>query len=57
MSEAKPGKRPFSLTRSNYVGTGKYASHWLGDNDATWKHMRMSIIGAIEYNIFGITMV
>lgn len=53
MLNAKPGLRPFVLTRSNFVGSGKYTTHWLGDNDSTWKHMKMSIIGLIEYNIFG----
>ncbi|RNA26970.1 Sucrase, partial [Brachionus plicatilis] len=55
--KVKVNKRPFVLTRSNFVGTGKYSAHWLGDNDATWKHMKMSIIGAIEYNMFGIPMI
>ncbi len=45
MAAAKNGMRPFVVTRSNFIGTGKYSGHWLGDNDATWKHMKMSIIG------------
>ncbi|KAF2364269.1 Galactose mutarotase N-terminal barrel [Trinorchestia longiramus] len=52
-----PGKRPYVLTRSSYVGTGHYSFHWLGDNFATWEDMKASIIGVLEFNMFGIPMI
>ncbi|KAG7165583.1 Lysosomal alpha-glucosidase-like 2 [Homarus americanus] len=50
-------KRPFVLTRSTFPGAGKQAAHWLGDNSADWWHMKRSIIGILEFNMFGIPLV
>lgn len=52
-----PQKRPFVLTRSSFAGTGKYAATWLGDNQSQWRQIPWSIIGILEYGLFGFSMV
>src|SRR3569623_1834847 len=43
--------------RSTFPSSGRYSGHWLGDNTARWDDLRTSIIGAQEFNIFGIPYV
>jgi alpha-glucosidase len=38
------GRRPFSITRSAYAGTQRFACAWTGDNVATWEHLRLANI-------------
>jgi alpha-glucosidase (family GH31 glycosyl hydrolase) len=51
------GKRPFIISRSNSVGSGRFAGHWTGDNVADWEFLRLSINGNFLFQIFGIQMV
>jgi len=50
---ANPEKRPFVLTRSNYLGGQRYAATWTGDNVSTWEHFRWSIPMTLNLGLSG----
>ncbi|KAK7909767.1 hypothetical protein WMY93_014451 [Mugilogobius chulae] len=47
-------KRGIVVTRSTYPSSGQWAGHWLGDNYASWDQLYKSIIGMMEFSLFGI---
>jgi alpha-glucosidase len=51
---AKPGVRPFVLSRSTFAGTGTFAGHWGGDTASTWGNMYFGIGQALAMSIAGI---
>lgn len=55
--ESATGKRALVISRSTFASSGKYAGHWLGDNTARWEDLHSSVIGLMEFNMFGIPYV
>lgn len=53
MLSARPDKRPFILTRSNFLGGQRYAATWTGDNGSTWEHMKLSIPMSLTLGLSG----
>lgn len=53
---AIPDKRPFIIGRSTFVGSGKWAGHWGGDNTSLFAYMLFSISQALSFSLFGIPM-
>ena len=51
--KARPDKRPFLLTRSNYLGGQRYAATWTGDNQSTVEHMKMSVPMSLNLGLSG----
>lgn len=49
------GKRGVIITRSTYPTSGQWAGHWLGDNYSAWDQLLKSIIGMMEFSIFGVS--
>ncbi|CAL8350989.1 unnamed protein product [Lota lota] len=49
------GSRGVVVTRSTYPSSGKWAGHWLGDNYSSWDQLYKSIIGMLEFSLFGIS--
>ena len=49
--------RPFILSRSTFPGSGRYGSHWTGDNYARPEFLKYSIIGIFNSQMFGIPLV
>lgn len=50
---ANPDKRPFVLSRSNFLGGQRYAATWTGDNVSAWEHMEKSIPMSLNMGLSG----
>ncbi|NXI38584.1 MGA protein, partial [Galbula dea] len=48
-------ERGIVVTRSTYPTSGRWSGHWLGDNTAAWNQLDKSIIGMMDFSLFGIS--
>jgi alpha-glucosidase len=50
---ANPQKRPFVLSRANFLGGQRYAATWTGDNISSTEHMKLSIPMSLTLGLSG----
>ncbi len=53
IAAANPEKRPFVLTRAQYLGGHRYAASWTGDNSATWTDAEQSVAMVLNLGLSG----
>ncbi|ARN55960.1 TIM-barrel domain-containing protein [Sedimentisphaera salicampi] len=53
MLQYAPDKRPFVLSRANFLGGQKYGATWTGDNGSTWAHLEQSIPMSLNLSLSG----
>ncbi|MFC6095589.1 TIM-barrel domain-containing protein [Flavobacterium qiangtangense] len=53
IAKANPEKRPFILSRSNFLGGQKFAATWTGDNVSSWEHLKLSIPMSLTLGLSG----
>ena len=51
--DANPDKRPFVLSRSNFLGGQRYAATWTGDNASSFNYLTESIPMSINLGLSG----
>ncbi|RAV30345.1 TIM-barrel domain-containing protein [Sinomicrobium soli] len=51
--KASPGKRPFVLSRANFLGGQRYAATWTGDNLSSWEYLKLSVPMSLNLSLSG----
>jgi alpha-glucosidase len=57
LKRLRPNERPFLLTRSGYAGIQKWSSVWMGDNQASWEHLELSLPMLSNMGLSGVPFV
>ena len=50
----RPGKRPFVLSRSGFLGIQRHAAVWTGDNHSSWEHLRENLHMVLNLGLCGL---
>jgi alpha-glucosidase len=53
MVAARPDRRPFVLSRANFLGGQRYGATWTGDNTANWEQLAWSIPMVLNLGMSG----
>jgi alpha-glucosidase len=53
LRDAMPDRRTFVLTRAAFAGIQRYAANWMGDNQARWDHLWLSMPMAMGFGVSG----
>ena len=53
LKAAMPEQRTFVLSRAGFAGIQRYAANWMGDNQARWDHLWVSIPMANGFGVSG----
>jgi alpha-glucosidase len=52
----RPGKRPFVLSRSGFLGIQRHAAVWTGDNHSSWRHLRENLDMVLNLGLSGVPL-
>jgi alpha-glucosidase len=53
LQAARPGRRPFVLSRANHLGGQRWAAAWTGDNRANAEHLAMALPMVLNLGLSG----
>ena len=56
-SAARPGKRPFILSRAFFAGSQRHVAVWTGDSMASWAHLKLVTPMLLAISLSGISFV
>jgi len=51
---ARPGRRPFIVSRSGWAGTQRYAWNWTGDVESGWDGLRQQVATLVGLGLSGV---
>ena len=54
LSAARPGERPFIISRSGFISTQRYSALWTGDNWSNYTHLREGIGMSLNLSLSGV---
>jgi alpha-glucosidase len=53
----RPDRRPWIVTRSGWAGIQRYAWHWTGDTESSWRSLRMTVSMILNLGLSGVPFV